>query len=71
MLRWLEQVLVVTELNLRTLPQRWVATVVAMVGVAGVVGVFVAVLSIGEGFAAVMAATGAPDTVIVMRGVVS
>jgi putative ABC transport system permease protein len=68
MLRWLEQVLVATELNLRSLPQRWVATLVAMVGVAGVVGVFVAVLSIGEGFAAVMARTGAPDTVIVMRG---
>jgi len=68
MLRWLEQVLVATELNLRTLPQRWVASVVAMVGVAGVVGVFVAVLSIGEGFAATMASTGSPDTVIVMRG---
>ena len=68
MVRWLEQVLVATELNLRTLPQRWVATVVAMVGVAGVVGVFVAVLSIGEGFAATMASTGSPATVIVMRG---
>jgi len=68
MLRWLEQVIVATELNLRTLPQRWVASVVAMVGVAGVVGVFVAVLSIGEGFAATMASTGSPDTVIVMRG---
>ncbi len=68
MLRWLEQAIVATELNLRTLPQRWVASVVAMVGVAGVVGVFVAVLSIGEGFAATMASTGSPDTVIVMRG---
>jgi len=68
MLRWLEQVMMVMELNLRTLPQRWVASLVAMVGVAGVVGVFVAVLSIGEGFKATMASTGSPDTVIVMRG---
>jgi len=68
MLRWLEQVMMVMELNLRTLPQRWIASLVAMVGVAGVVGVFVAVLSIGEGFKATMASTGSPDTVIVMRG---
>ncbi len=67
MLRWLEQILVVTELNLRTLPQRWIASLVAMVGVAGVVGVFVAVLSIGEGFKATMASTGSPDSVIVTR----
>ena len=38
-----------------------------MAGIAGVVIVFVAVLSIGEGFKAVMTDAGAPDRAIVMR----
>ena len=38
-----------------------------MVGIAGVVIVFVAVLSIGEGFRAAMADAGAPDRAVVMR----
>ncbi len=67
-MNWLSQVAVVTELNLRTLRQRLAASLVAMVGVAGVVGVFVAVLSMGEGFGKTMATTGSPETVIVMRG---
>ncbi|MFQ5723048.1 MAG: ABC transporter permease [Terriglobia bacterium] len=66
-MNWLSQVVVVTELNLRTVRQRLAASLVAMVGVAGVVGVFVAVLSMGEGFAAVMKTTGSPETVIVLR----
>ncbi|MBZ5638543.1 MAG: ABC transporter permease [Acidobacteriia bacterium] len=39
-----------------------------MVGVAGVVATFVAVLSIAEGFRAVMTSTGSPDRAIVLRG---
>ena len=67
-MNWLSQMAVVTELNLRTLKERLAASLVAMVGVAGVVGVFVAVLSMGEGFEKTMATTGSPETVIVMRG---
>jgi putative ABC transport system permease protein len=40
---------------------------VAIVGMAGVVGVLIAVLSMAEGFRATMANTGSPDSVIVMR----
>ena len=40
---------------------------VAVVGIAGVVAVFVAVLSMAEGFRTTMANTGSPDTAIVMR----
>lgn len=65
---WLAQVYAVTVLNLRTLPQRRGAASAAIVGVAGVVTVFVAVLSIAEGFRATMASTGSPDTALVMRG---
>ena len=52
MLRWLSQTLAVSALSVRTIPQRASSSAVAMVGIAGVVIVFVAVLSIGEGFRA-------------------
>jgi putative ABC transport system permease protein len=64
---WLRQTLSVTLLNLRTIPQRLTSSAVGMVGVAGVVVVFVAVLSIGEGFKAAMQQAGSPDRALVMR----
>lgn len=67
-LAWFAQVLVVTWMSLKTIPSRWGSSSAAMVGVAGVVTVLVAVLSISEGFRATMESTGSPDTVIVMRG---
>jgi putative ABC transport system permease protein len=67
MLRWLSQTLAVASLSIRTIPQRASSSAVAMIGIAGVVIVFVAVLSIGEGFRAAMANAGAPDRAVVMR----
>ena len=64
----LTRMIAVTTLSLRTLPQRAGASAVAVVGVAGVVLVFVAVLSIAEGFRGALAGAGSPDTAIVMRG---
>jgi putative ABC transport system permease protein len=64
---WLTQVAAVTSLNLRTLPRRLGSSAVAVVGIAGVVVVFVAVLSMAEGFRAAMAGAGAPDRAVVMR----
>jgi putative ABC transport system permease protein len=64
---WIFQIVVVTALNLRTLSQRLASSAVAIIGTAGVVAVFVAVLSMAEGFRATMANTGSPDTVVVMR----
>jgi len=64
---WFLQVAVVTALNIRTMTQRVAPSVVAIVGVTGVVAVFVAVLSMAEGFRATMANTGSADTVMVMR----
>jgi putative ABC transport system permease protein len=61
------QIVAVTALNLRTLTGRLGSSMVAIVGMAGVVGVLVAVLSMAEGFRATMANTGAADTAIVMR----
>jgi putative ABC transport system permease protein len=65
--RWLEQVFAITSLNLRTLHQRAGASAATLFGVAGVVAVFVGVLSIAEGFRAAMSSTGAEDIAIVMR----
>ncbi len=66
-LNFLHQIAAVTELNLRTIPERLGSSAAAVVGVAGVVAVFVAVLSIAEGFRAAMVTAGSPDTAIVMR----
>ncbi|HXO27324.1 MAG TPA: ABC transporter permease, partial [Thermoanaerobaculia bacterium] len=66
--KWLSQTWAVTLLNLRTIGQRRGSSAATVFGVAGVVMVFVAVLSIAEGFRATLAATGSPASVIVLRG---
>jgi putative ABC transport system permease protein len=64
---WLSQTIAVTRVTLQSIPQRLGSSVVAIIGIGGVVIVFCAVLSIAEGFRAVMQGTGDPRTVIVMR----
>jgi putative ABC transport system permease protein len=66
--RWISQTVAVTLLSIRTIPQRLGSSIVAVVGIAGVVIVFVAVLSIAEGFRAAMTDAGSPSRVMVMRG---
>jgi putative ABC transport system permease protein len=66
-MRWLRQTLAVTLLNLRTVPGRLGSSAVAIVGIAGVVVVFVSVLSIAAGFTAAMQQSGSPDRALVMR----
>lgn len=63
----LTQTLAVTWLNLRTVPRRLGSSAVAIVGIAGVVVVLVAVLSIAEGFRAAVQGVGSPTRAIVMR----
>ena len=48
MVRWLRQAIAVSIFSLRTLPRRLGSCVVAMVGIAGVIVVFVGVLAIAE-----------------------
>jgi putative ABC transport system permease protein len=64
---FLKQTLAVTIVNLRTIPQRLGSSGVAIVGIAGVVIVLVSVLSIAQGFAAAMEASGSPVRALVMR----
>jgi putative ABC transport system permease protein len=61
------QSLAVTWTGLSTLPQRLGATSVIVVGIGGVVGVLVALLSMAAGFEATLRQTGSDDTVIVLR----
>jgi putative ABC transport system permease protein len=63
----LRQTFAVAALSIRTIPQRLGSSVVAVVGIAGVVIVFVAVLSVAEGFRAAMTQAGSPARVLVMR----
>ncbi len=63
----IKQIIAVTMLNLRNLPQRLASSAVAVVGVAAVVLVFAAVLSMAEGLQKTMVATGADDTAVMMR----
>ncbi len=64
---WIAQVGAVALLSLRTIPRRLGSSAVAVIGIAGVVIVFVAVLSMAEGFSAAMRSAGAPDRALVMR----
>ncbi len=66
-MRWIRQTTAVMALNLRTIPARLSSSAVAIVGIAGVVVVFVSVLSIGAGFAAAMHGAGAPGRALVLR----
>jgi len=53
--------------NTRSALVRWPAAVVAVLGIAGTVGVFVAMLSMARGFQATLASSGSPDNAIVLR----
>lgn len=64
---WMRQVASVTTMSLKGIPARWGSAATAVVGVAGVVAVLVAVLSIAEGFRATLDGSGSPDVAIVMR----
>jgi putative ABC transport system permease protein len=64
---WFTQVRAVTATAVRTIPERRGASLATVFGIAGVVVVFIAVLSIGEGFRKTLRAAGAPDNVLILR----
>lgn len=53
--------------NLRSVVARWTSAIVAVLGIAGTVGVFVAMLSLARGFRATLVSSGSEDNAIVMR----
>jgi len=54
--------------NLRSVKARWTSAIVAVIGIAGTVGVFIAMLSLARGFRATLVASGSEDNAIVLRG---
>jgi putative ABC transport system permease protein len=64
---WLNQIVQITLVNLRTIPSRLGTSLVVVVGIAGVVGVLVSVLAMAEGFRHTLASTGRDTRVIMLR----
>lgn len=64
----LSQILAITGLNLRSIPQRWGPSLVIVIGLAGVVAVFTALLAMAQGFQATLKDSGRTDNAIVLRG---
>jgi putative ABC transport system permease protein len=58
----------VTKVGIGTLPDRIGSSLVIVIGIAGVVGVLVALLAMGEGLQATLNSGGRDDTAIVLRG---
>jgi putative ABC transport system permease protein len=54
-------------MNLRSLPQRFATSLVIVAGIAGVVGVLIAVLSFATGLTHALSTTGHPDRAIVLH----
>jgi putative ABC transport system permease protein len=67
MLNWLSQIASVTWFGLCTIPRRKGSAIAAIFGIAGVVAVFVGVLSIAQGFRRAVTSTGRDDIAIVLR----
>ncbi len=64
----LSQTAAITSLNLKSIPERWGPSLVIVVGLAGVVAVFTALLAMAEGFQSTLKATGREDVALVLRG---
>src|SRR5262249_54021771 len=53
--------------NVRSVRARWTSTIVAVLGIAGTVGVFIAMLSLARGFRATLVSSGSNDNALVLR----
>lgn len=53
--------------NLRSVKARWLSAVVAVFGIAGTVGVFVAMLALANGFQATLVSSGSASNALVLR----
>jgi len=64
----LSQTIAVTGINVKSIPERWAPSLVIVIGLAGVVAVFTALLAMATGFESTLKATGRTDVAVVMRG---
>jgi putative ABC transport system permease protein len=63
----LAQIGAITSMNVRNMSERAASSIVALIGIAGVVTVLIGVLSIAEGFRAVLEISGSDQVAIVLR----
>lgn len=64
----LKETVAITMMGLRSIPERKWPSLVIIVGLAGVVAVFTALLAMAGGFQSTLEATGRTDVALVMRG---
>ena len=64
----LSQVSAITGINIKSIPQRWASSLVIVIGLAGVVAVFTALLAMLTGFESTLKAAGRADEALIMRG---
>lgn len=62
------QACAITAINIKSIPERWPSSLVIVVGLAGVVAVFTALLAMAAGFERTLKISGRADEVIIMRG---
>jgi putative ABC transport system permease protein len=67
MFNWLIQTIAITRFSLQSLPERKGAALTSVFGIAGVVAVFVGVLSIAQGIRLMVQNSAAPENAIVLR----
>jgi putative ABC transport system permease protein len=64
----LKQIISITALGLRSIPERVGPSLVIVVGLAGVVAVFTALLAMAAGFSSTLESAGRKDVALVLRG---
>ena len=64
----LRQAIAISRINIKSIPERWASSLVIVIGLAGVVAVFTALLAMATGFESTLKATGRTDAAIVLRG---
>jgi putative ABC transport system permease protein len=62
------QTAAITGINIKSIPERWAPSMVIVIGLAGVVAVFTALLAMAVGFESTLKSAGRADVAIVMRG---
>jgi putative ABC transport system permease protein len=64
----LSQTFAITGISIRSIPERWAPSLVIVIGLAGVVAVFTALLAMATGFESTLKATGRSDAALILRG---
>src|SRR4029077_11267715 len=64
----LRQALAITGISIKSIPERWAPSLVIVIGLAGVVAVFTALLAMAVGFESTLRATGRTDAALILRG---